>query len=80
MTSQSIIAGHAKGNILATDQGLSFWGGVDPLTGIATFQLTIPDLGPGVLVEPWIFQAYVCGSGGCTAGAATHTFWLDSSL
>lgn len=55
-------------------------GTVDPLTGIATFQLTIPDLGPGVLVEPWIFQAYVCGSGGCTAGAATHTVWLDSSL
>lgn len=55
-------------------------GTVDPLTGIATFQLTLPDLGPGVLAAPWIFQAYVCGSGGCTAGAATHTVWLDSSL
>ena len=31
---QSIIAGHAQGDILATDEGLSFWGGVDPLTGI----------------------------------------------
>lgn len=30
---QSIIAGQARGDILATDEGLSFWGGVDPLTG-----------------------------------------------
>jgi cis-L-3-hydroxyproline dehydratase len=28
-----IVAGHAAGRIIATDQGLSFWGGVDPATG-----------------------------------------------
>lgn len=31
---QSILAGRARGDILATDEGLSFWGGVDPLTGL----------------------------------------------
>ena len=34
MTGQSIIPGQAFGRILATDEGLSFWGGVDPLTGV----------------------------------------------
>ena len=33
MMGRSIIAGHAAGDILGTDEGLSFWGGVDPLTG-----------------------------------------------
>ena len=28
-----IVAGHADGPVLASDQGLSFWGGVDPATG-----------------------------------------------
>jgi len=31
---QAVIAGRASGDILATDEGLSFWGGVDPLTGM----------------------------------------------
>ena len=34
MTGTSIIPGRASGRILACDEGLSFWGGVDPLTGI----------------------------------------------
>ncbi len=34
MTARSIIAGKAEGTVLATDEGLSFWGGVDPLTGL----------------------------------------------
>ena len=34
MTGQSIIAGCAIGTVLACEDGLSFWGGVDPLTGI----------------------------------------------
>ncbi len=34
MTGQSIIAGCAMGTVLACEDGLSFWGGVDPLTGI----------------------------------------------
>jgi len=34
MTGQSIIPGQAFGRILATDEGLSFWGGVDALTGV----------------------------------------------
>ncbi len=34
MTAFSIIAGQASGQVLATDEGLSFWGGVDPLTGL----------------------------------------------
>lgn len=34
MNGQSIIPGQASGQILATDEGLSFWGGVDPLTGL----------------------------------------------
>ena len=33
MTGQSIIPGLAEGGILACEEGLSFWGGVDPLTG-----------------------------------------------
>ncbi len=33
-TGQSIIPGCAAGNVLASVEGLSFWGGVDPLTGI----------------------------------------------
>jgi predicted aconitase/predicted aconitase with swiveling domain len=31
---QSVIPGHAAGAVLACAEGLSFWGGVDPLTGI----------------------------------------------
>ncbi len=34
MTAQSILAGAAHGQVLATDEGLSFWGGVDPLSGL----------------------------------------------
>jgi cis-L-3-hydroxyproline dehydratase len=34
MNGQVIIAGTGGGKILATDEGLSFWGGVDPLTGV----------------------------------------------
>ncbi|MEO6300491.1 MAG: aconitase X, partial [Paracoccaceae bacterium] len=34
MSAHSIIAGRASGQVLATDEGLSFWGGVDPLTGV----------------------------------------------
>ena len=33
MTGQSIIPGLAEGGVLACEEGLSFWGGVDPLTG-----------------------------------------------
>lgn len=34
MSAQSILAGQASGQVLATDEGLSFWGGVDPLSGL----------------------------------------------
>ena len=34
MTGQAIISGQASGTVLACEEGLSFWGGVDPLTGI----------------------------------------------
>lgn len=34
MTGQAIISGWASGPVLACEEGLSFWGGVDPLTGI----------------------------------------------
>ena len=34
MSGQAIIPGTALGQVLATDEGLSFWGGVDPLTGV----------------------------------------------
>jgi predicted aconitase/predicted aconitase with swiveling domain len=34
MVGQSIISGLASGAILACGEGLSFWGGVDPVTGI----------------------------------------------
>ena len=34
MSGQSIIPGQASGPILSTNEGLSFWGGVDPLTGL----------------------------------------------
>lgn len=34
MTNQAIIPGAASGPVLACVEGLSFWGGVDPLTGI----------------------------------------------
>ena len=34
MNGQAIIAGSASGPVLASGEGLSFWGGVDPLTGI----------------------------------------------
>lgn len=32
MTASSILAGQASGKVIATDEGLSFWGGVDPET------------------------------------------------
>ena len=31
---RSLVAGHGAGKILATQQSISFWGGVDPATGI----------------------------------------------
>ncbi|WP_050527924.1 cis-3-hydroxy-L-proline dehydratase [Pseudorhodobacter aquimaris] len=34
MSGQAIIAGRARGKVLASAEGISFWGGVDPLTGI----------------------------------------------
>lgn len=34
MSAHNILAGQATGQVLATDEGLSFWGGVDPLTGL----------------------------------------------
>ncbi len=34
MTGQSIIPGRASGPVLDAAEGLSFWGGVNPLTGI----------------------------------------------
>lgn len=34
MTGQTIIAGRAAGRVLPCAEGLSFWGGVDPLTGL----------------------------------------------
>lgn len=34
MTGRAIIQGSASGPILACSEGLSFWGGVDPITGI----------------------------------------------
>jgi cis-L-3-hydroxyproline dehydratase len=34
MTGQSIIAGAAHGAVLACHEGVSFWGGVDPLSGL----------------------------------------------
>lgn len=34
MSGHSVIAGRTSGEILSTDEGLSFWGGVDPLTGV----------------------------------------------
>jgi predicted aconitase/predicted aconitase with swiveling domain len=34
MTGQAVIPGTGRGDILATDEGLSFWGGVDPLTAL----------------------------------------------
>jgi hypothetical protein len=55
-------------------------GSVDPMTGMILFQVTVPELGSGVLAAPWIFQSYVCAGGTCSAGAATHTLWLDASL
>jgi predicted aconitase with swiveling domain len=33
MISKTIIPGQAEGPVLACDEGLSFWGGVDPATG-----------------------------------------------
>ena len=33
-TSRTLIAGDAEGPVLFADMGLSFWGGVDPLTGV----------------------------------------------
>ncbi|NNU80106.1 DUF521 domain-containing protein [Halovulum dunhuangense] len=32
MTAQSVLPGQAEGQVLATGEGLSFWGGVDPAT------------------------------------------------
>jgi predicted aconitase/predicted aconitase with swiveling domain len=34
MIGHTIIPGRARGEVLASDEGLSFWGGVDPLTGL----------------------------------------------
>ncbi|MEX0970740.1 MAG: aconitase family protein [Paracoccaceae bacterium] len=34
MSNRSIIAGTAKGAVLASAEGLSFWGGVDPVSGL----------------------------------------------
>ena len=31
---RSLVAGHARGEILTTHQSISFWGGVDPATGM----------------------------------------------
>lgn len=31
---RSLVAGHGHGKILATQQNISFWGGVDPATGM----------------------------------------------
>ena len=31
---RSLVAGHGHGRILTTHQNISFWGGVDPLTGL----------------------------------------------
>jgi hypothetical protein len=85
-----LLAGQATAPAFAAQlAGVSLLGGptrrielgtVDPATGIVTIPITVPELGAGVLAAPWIFQAYVCGSGTCTAGAATHTLWLDASL
>jgi len=55
MTGQAIIPGRASGTILACDEGLSFWGGVDPLTGIvidAHHPLCGQSLAGKVLVMP----------------------------
>jgi predicted aconitase/predicted aconitase with swiveling domain len=55
MSAFSIIAGQASGQVLATDEGLSFWGGVDPLTGIvidAHHPLCGQSLAGKVLVMP----------------------------
>ena len=34
MTAMSILPGVAEGPVVASDEPLSFWGGVDPATGI----------------------------------------------
>lgn len=55
MTGQSIIPGLAEGAVLASAEGLSFWGGVDPLTGIvidAHHPLCDQSLAGRVLVMP----------------------------
>ncbi|MEO8243337.1 MAG: aconitase family protein [bacterium] len=55
MTVFSIITGQASGQVLATDEGLSFWGGVDPLTGLvidAHHPLCGQSLSGKVLVMP----------------------------
>ena len=31
---RSLVAGHGRGEILTTEQSISFWGGVDPATGM----------------------------------------------
>jgi len=55
MRGRAIIPGSGAGDILATDEGLSFWGGVDPLTGIvidAHHPLCGQSLAGRVLVMP----------------------------
>ena len=55
MSAFNIIEGQASGQVLATDEGLSFWGGVDPLTGIvidAHHPLCGQSLAGKVLVMP----------------------------
>ncbi len=55
MTALSIIPGCGAADVLATDRGLSFWGGVDPLTGVvidAGHPLCGQSLAGKVLVMP----------------------------
>lgn len=55
MSAFSILSGRASGQVLATGEGLSFWGGVDPLTGViidAHHPLCGQSLAGKVLVMP----------------------------
>jgi predicted aconitase/predicted aconitase with swiveling domain len=55
MIGQAIITGQASGSVLACEEGLSFWGGVDPLTGIvidAHHPLCSQSISGRVLVMP----------------------------
>jgi hypothetical protein len=46
----SLIEGQAAGKVLFSDVGLSFWGGVDPLTGMVMSH-PIPTMTPGGLAD-----------------------------